>query len=149
MYIFFYSNWITVRWGRKNIGPGDQEILSRRQKEALTFKSNGLRDKQIAERMNISKSAVQIHLRAACEKLKANNTTHGVALAIANNQIEIPKHPEIADLEHHAFSYGVYEAAETYLLNQFKKHSSAELSGNDMEDYIKFLQDLISDVHTE
>jgi len=124
------------------------QILSRRQKEALTFKSNGLRDKQIADRMGISKSAVQIHLRAACSKLNAHNTTHGVALAIAGNLIDIPKHPQIADLEHHAFNIGLYEIAEAYLLDRQSMNSSTELSEKLRDDYAQFLQDLISGAHT-
>ncbi len=109
----------------------------------MTYKSNGLRDKQIAERMSISKSAVQIHLRAACEKLNAHNTTHGVALAIAQELIQVPKHPHIADLEHHAFSMGLYEIAEAYLLDRYSMESSAAMPDKLREDYQQFLQDLV------
>lgn len=94
--------------------------------------------------MRISKSAVQIHLRAACEKLNAHNTTHGVALAIAQNLIQIPKHPHIADLEHHAFSLGLYDIAEAYLLDRYSMESSANMPDKLRNDYEQFLRDLIN-----
>ena len=118
-------------------------ILTRRQKEALSLKSNGLRDKQIAERMHISKSAVQIHLRAACDKLKAHNTTHGVAIAVGLNLIHSPMQPEIADLEHHAFNLGLLDIVEAYVHDRLNMETSAELKGDMVEKYRLFLMDLI------
>ncbi len=109
----------------------------------LSHKSNGLRDKQIADLMSISKSAVQLHLRAACDKLSANNTTHGVAIAIARKFIKEPKQPDIVDLEHQIHLLGLSEIASAFLLDRYNMISSAGLPAEALSDYNKFLNELI------
>lgn len=131
----------------KNLSPKrtkvNKLILSRRQREALTLKSNGLLDKQIAERMNISKSAVQIHLRAACDKLNANNTTQGVAIAVSRKFISEPKQPHIAELEHQVYSLGLESVASAFLEDRYNVTNSAGLPDKAVDEYGSFLVKLV------
>lgn len=62
-------------------------MLTKREKEAAQLAADGLKDKQIADRMGISQSTVEAHLRAARAALNAKNTAHLVAIAIRNGII--------------------------------------------------------------
>ncbi len=93
--------------------------------------------------MCISKSAVQVHLRAACDKLRAQNTTHGVAIAVAQKFIKEPKHPHIADLEHQIQLLGLSDIASAFLQDRHNATSSVGLPAEALNDYSNFLNELI------
>lgn len=56
--------------------------LTRREWELLRFVALGLRNAEIAERMNISTYTVRNHLSNIFEKLGARSRTHAVALML-------------------------------------------------------------------
>ncbi|HEX2171453.1 MAG TPA: LuxR C-terminal-related transcriptional regulator [Dehalococcoidia bacterium] len=56
--------------------------LTRREWELLRFVALGLRNAEIAERMNISSYTVRNHLSNIFEKLGARSRTHAVALML-------------------------------------------------------------------
>ena len=62
-------------------------MLTPREKEAAQLAADGLKDKQIADRMGITQRTVEAHLRSARIALEANNTTHLVAIIIRNGII--------------------------------------------------------------
>ena len=57
------------------------EHLTRRQKEVLSYLQQGLSNKQIAGKMNISEPTVKLHIHGLFNKLKATNRTQIVLKA--------------------------------------------------------------------
>jgi len=62
--------------------------LTFRQEMALQLAANGLKEKEIAVRMFVSRETVKNHLAACRYKLKALNTPHAVAIALRQEIIE-------------------------------------------------------------
>jgi LuxR family quorum sensing-dependent transcriptional regulator len=62
-------------------GPVDREAvhLSRRQREAISWASEGLTVDEIAARLNVSTHTADMHLRTARARLGVGNTVHAVA----------------------------------------------------------------------
>ncbi len=61
--------------------------LSPREKEVIILKMNGLCDKEIAGRLNISYGTVRSHIDRAKLKLKCTNTFQLIAVANEMNHI--------------------------------------------------------------
>jgi DNA-binding NarL/FixJ family response regulator len=60
---------------------GDEE-LSRRELDVLQLIRDGLKNKQIADRLSISENTVNFHIKNIVEKLGANDRTHAVTIAV-------------------------------------------------------------------
>jgi DNA-binding NarL/FixJ family response regulator len=59
-----------------------EESLSERELSVLRGVAAGLENKQIAQRLGISAETVKEHVSHALGKLRANNRTHAVAIAL-------------------------------------------------------------------
>jgi LuxR family transcriptional regulator, quorum-sensing system regulator BjaR1 len=75
----FHNAAVRTVFGRHRLGP---PMLSRRQREVLTWAALGLSSAGTASRIGISAAAVNYHLGLATKKLGAANKLHAVALAI-------------------------------------------------------------------
>jgi len=62
------------------IGKPRQELLSTREREVLALVAQGLRNREIAERLFISEVTVKAHMRSIMGKLGARSRTHAVSL---------------------------------------------------------------------
>lgn len=78
--------------GVKAIEPGE---LSGRQRQVLSLAARGLRDGEIAGRLQLSRSTVRQHLCAIHQRLNARNTTHAVVIAL---QLKILSLDEVSDV---------------------------------------------------
>ncbi len=67
--------------------------LSPRQREILSLAAQGLLDREIAERLQITGSTVRQHLCKIHHRLKARNTTHAVAIALEKHIIRLEDQP--------------------------------------------------------
>ena len=65
---------------RSSINPTDS-LLSSREREVLELVSQGLRNREIAQRLFISEVTVKVHVRNLMRKLGARSRTHAVAIA--------------------------------------------------------------------
>jgi DNA-binding NarL/FixJ family response regulator len=63
--------------------------LSPRELEVLDLIRNGTRNKQIADRLSIAESTVNFHIRNIVDKLKANDRTHAVVIALRRGFLQI------------------------------------------------------------
>lgn len=59
--------------------------LSTRETEIIILIANGLSDKEIAGRINISPRTIQTHVTRICTKLKARNRVHAVTKLFLSN----------------------------------------------------------------
>jgi DNA-binding NarL/FixJ family response regulator len=87
-----------VAAGRKHI-PSDvascvaehwgQDDLSRRELDVLELIRDGNKNKQIADKLSISETTVNFHIRNIVEKLQANDRTHAVTIAVRRGLLHI------------------------------------------------------------
>jgi DNA-binding NarL/FixJ family response regulator len=87
-----------VAAGRKRI-PSDvagvvaehlgQEDLTSRELEVLELIRDGMRNKQIADRLSISETTVNFHIKNIVEKLQANDRTHAVTIALRRGLLQL------------------------------------------------------------
>lgn len=70
-----------ARWGEGGRGRRP-DILTKREKEVLVLVSEGLSNREIAERLYIAENTVKNHLRNILEKLHMHNRAQAVAYAI-------------------------------------------------------------------
>jgi DNA-binding NarL/FixJ family response regulator len=63
--------------------------LTQRERQILTYVSDGNTNKQIAHILNISEQTIKNHVSAILRKLNANDRAHAVVLAIKNGWISI------------------------------------------------------------
>jgi DNA-binding CsgD family transcriptional regulator len=63
-------------------------VLTQREREVLRLVARGLTNKEIAEELCTSTSAVKIFLHQACEKLGARNRAQAVILAMRRGAIQ-------------------------------------------------------------
>ncbi len=69
----------------ENLGAED---LTARELEILNLIRDGLKNKQIAHRLNISETTVSFHLKNLVDKLGANDRAHAVAVAVRRGLIQ-------------------------------------------------------------
>ena len=67
---------------------GDEE-LTRRELEVLQLIRDGLKNKQVADRLSISENTVNFHIKNIVEKLGANDRTHAVTIAVRRGLLEL------------------------------------------------------------
>lgn len=67
---------------------GDDE-LTRREMEVLQLVTEGLRNKQIADRLLVSETTINFHMKNLIDKLQANDRTHAVVIALKRGLIQL------------------------------------------------------------
>jgi DNA-binding NarL/FixJ family response regulator len=67
----------------------NEEALSRREIEVLLHLAGGNRNKDVARILFISEETVKAHVKHIMEKLKANDRTHAVTIAVRRGIIQI------------------------------------------------------------
>jgi DNA-binding NarL/FixJ family response regulator len=87
-----------VHTGRRHIPPdvaarlaehmGDDD-LTIRELEVLRLVREGLRNKQIADQLTISENTVNFHIKNLIDKLRANDRTHAVTIALRRGLLQI------------------------------------------------------------
>lgn len=70
------------------------EVLSAREVEVLTLIAAGTSNKQIAAALSITEETAKTHIKNIMEKLRANDRTHAVTLALARGIIQLPNRGE-------------------------------------------------------
>ena len=88
----------SVHAGRKHIPPevaarlaeymGDDDLTAR-ELEVLRLIRDGYRNKQIADQLTISENTVNFHIKNLMEKLRANDRTHAVTIALRRGFLQI------------------------------------------------------------
>jgi DNA-binding NarL/FixJ family response regulator len=88
----------SVHDGRRHIPPevaarlaehmGDDD-LTVRELEVLQLIRDGHRNKQIADRLSISENTVNFHIKNLMDKLRANDRTHAVTIALRRGMLQI------------------------------------------------------------
>lgn len=66
-----------------------EDDLTPREFDVLRLIRDGNRNKQIADRLSIAETTVNFHIRNVIEKLRANDRTHAVSIAIRRGLLEI------------------------------------------------------------
>lgn len=87
-----------VHSGRRHIPPevavrlaeylGDDDLTTR-ELEVLRLIRDGYRNKQIADQLTISENTVNFHIKNLMEKLRANDRTHAVTIALRRGLLQI------------------------------------------------------------
>jgi DNA-binding CsgD family transcriptional regulator len=70
----------------------NQTILTRREKEVLTFIADGFTNQEIAEKAFISPHTVDSHRKNLLLKLSARNTAELIKIALCSGLIEMKKY---------------------------------------------------------
>jgi DNA-binding NarL/FixJ family response regulator len=88
----------SVHAGRRHIPPevaarlaeymGDDDLTAR-ELEVLRLIRDGHRNKQIADQLTISENTVNFHIKNLMEKLRANDRTHAVTIALRRGMLQI------------------------------------------------------------
>jgi DNA-binding NarL/FixJ family response regulator len=88
----------SVHAGRRHIPPevaarlaeymGDDDLTAR-ELEVLRLIRDGLRNKQIADQLTISENTVNFHIKNLMDKLRANDRTHAVTIALRRGLLQI------------------------------------------------------------
>jgi DNA-binding NarL/FixJ family response regulator len=87
-----------VHGGRRRVPPEvasriaehlGEDDLTARELEVLRLISDGQRNKQIADRLAISETTVNFHIKNLVDKLQANDRTHAVVIALRRGLLEI------------------------------------------------------------
>jgi DNA-binding NarL/FixJ family response regulator len=88
----------SVHAGRRHIPPevaaqlaehmGDDDLTAR-ELEVLLLIREGLRNKQIADQLAISENTVNFHIKNLMDKLRANDRTHAVTIALRRGLLHI------------------------------------------------------------
>jgi DNA-binding NarL/FixJ family response regulator len=88
----------SVHAGRKHIPPEvaarlaefmGEDDLTARELEVLRLIRDGYRNKQIAHQLTISENTVNFHIKNLMEKLRANDRTHAVTIALRRGLLHI------------------------------------------------------------
>ena len=69
--------------------PNRLHSLSPREREVLQWVSQGKSSREISALLGISSRTVNEHVTSAVRKLRANNRTHAVAIALRDRLIEV------------------------------------------------------------
>jgi DNA-binding NarL/FixJ family response regulator len=87
-----------VHSGRKRVPPEvasrlaehlGEDDLTARELDVLRLISDGQRNKQIANRLAISETTVNFHIKNIVDKLQANDRTHAVVIALRRGLLQI------------------------------------------------------------
>jgi DNA-binding NarL/FixJ family response regulator len=88
----------SVHGGRRHVPPevaarlaeymGDDDLTAR-ELEVLVLIRDGYRNKQIAGQLSISENTVNFHIKNLMEKLRANDRTHAVTIALRRGMLQI------------------------------------------------------------
>jgi len=88
----------SVHSGRRHIPPevaaklaefmGDEDLTAR-ELDVLRLIREGYRNKQIADQLTISENTVNFHIKNLMEKLRANDRTHAVTIALRRGLLQI------------------------------------------------------------
>jgi PAS domain S-box-containing protein len=69
-------------------GPAEPvHVLTAREREVIALAAHGNTTREIAERLVVSPTTVDTHIRSAMERLGARNRVHAVALALARGEV--------------------------------------------------------------
>lgn len=88
----------SVHAGRRHIPPDvaarlaehlGQDELTRRELEVLHLISDGQRNKQIADKLEISETTVNFHIRNLVDKLQASDRAHAVVIALRRGLLQV------------------------------------------------------------
>jgi DNA-binding NarL/FixJ family response regulator len=88
----------SVHAGRRQIPPEvaarlaeymGEDDLTARELEVLRLIRDGYRNKQIADQLSISENTVNFHIKNLMEKLRANDRTHAVTIALRRGLLQI------------------------------------------------------------
>ncbi len=88
----------SVHAGRKHIPPDvaarlaeymGEDDLTTRELDVLRLIREGYRNKQIADQLSISENTVNFHIKNLMEKLRANDRTHAVTIALRRGLLQI------------------------------------------------------------
>ena len=63
--------------------------LTQREGQLVTLLSQGLKNKEIAGRLNISETTVNFHIKNIVNKRQANDRTHAVTIAILRGMLQV------------------------------------------------------------
>jgi DNA-binding NarL/FixJ family response regulator len=79
------------RWIHESRGgsPTGDDDLTARELEVLRLIREGLRNKQIADQLAISENTVNFHIKNLMDKLRANDRTHAVTIALRRGMLQI------------------------------------------------------------
>jgi DNA-binding NarL/FixJ family response regulator len=66
-----------------------EDDLTPRELEVLELIRDGQRNKDIAEKLEISEATVNFHIKNILDKLGANDRTHAVTLAVRRGMMQI------------------------------------------------------------
>src|SRR5258708_36228018 len=66
-----------------------EEDLTTRELDVLRLISDGHRNKQIADRLGVAETTVNLHIKNMVDKLGANDRTHAVTIAIRRGLLEV------------------------------------------------------------
>jgi DNA-binding NarL/FixJ family response regulator len=66
-----------------------EEDLTPRELEVLQLIRDGLKNKQVADRLSISENTVNFHIKNLVEKLGANDRTHAVTIAVRRGLLSL------------------------------------------------------------
>jgi DNA-binding NarL/FixJ family response regulator len=88
----------SVHAGRRHVPPevaarlaeymGDDDLTAR-ELEVLRLIRDGYKNKQIADQLTISENTVNFHIKNVMEKLRANDRTHAVTIALRRGMLQI------------------------------------------------------------
>ena len=88
----------SVHAGRRHIPPEvaarlaeymGEDDLTARELEVLRLVRDGYRNKQIADQLSISENTVNFHVKNLMDKLRANDRTHAVTIALRRGMLQI------------------------------------------------------------
>ena len=66
-----------------------QEDLTPREMEVLELIREGNKNKQIADKLSISETTVNFHIKNIVDKLQANDRTHAVTIALRRGLLDV------------------------------------------------------------
>lgn len=88
----------SVHAGRRHVPPevaarlaeymGDDDLTAR-EMDVLRLIRDGYKNKQIADQLTISENTVNFHIKNLMEKLRANDRTHAVTIALRRGMLQI------------------------------------------------------------
>jgi DNA-binding NarL/FixJ family response regulator len=88
----------SVHAGRRHVPPEvaarlaeymGEDDLTTRELEVLRLIRDGYKNKQIADELTISENTVNFHIKNLMEKLRANDRTHAVTIALRRGMLQI------------------------------------------------------------